>query len=97
VTNPGGGTALDARLSDELPKGARVLRVTTTRGACSRSATLVTCRLGALPPFATATVQVRARLTRLGRAVNHATVQSVSHDEITANNHARVTTQVVRR
>lgn len=97
VANPGGGTAFDARLSDELPRGARVLAVTTTQGTCTRRATLVACRLGAIRPFATATVGIRARLTRVGRAVNHATVQSVSYDEITANNHARATTQVVRR
>ena len=32
ISNAGGGTAFDARLSDELPKGARVLRLTTTHG-----------------------------------------------------------------
>jgi len=38
-----------------------------------------------------------ALLTRVGRAVNRASVQSASYDEIGVNNSASATTQVVRR
>ena len=99
--NLGPGSASEVVLTDPLPADASFVSVTTTQGSCTRtggkSDGLLTCNLGTINAFTTATVTVVVSPARAGTLTNTATVQAGTPDPDTTNNAATATTTVLPR
>lgn len=85
VTNNGPAAASGVVVSDTLPAGMTASSATSTVGTCSGT-TAITCNVGALATFATATITIVATTTTVGIFDNTATVTLAETDLITANN-----------
>lgn len=80
------------KLTDTLPEGVTVLSVTPSQGTCDES---ITCDLGAINSFQSATVQVQVKVEQAGSIVNTATVSPERPgDPNLVNNTASVETVV---
>ena len=62
VTNNGPQAATDAGLIDSLPLETRLVSHRTTQGSCKEEAGSLYCKLGTLPPNASATIEVEVKL-----------------------------------
>jgi uncharacterized repeat protein (TIGR01451 family) len=78
VVNDGPSTARDAAVADTYPSGFSGTSATTTVGACTTTATSLSCQLGTLAVGATATISVTGRVddAATGWLVNTATATS---------------------
>jgi uncharacterized repeat protein (TIGR01451 family) len=99
VQNNGPAAAQAATLIDPLPVDAAFVSASATQGACSRAGKgssdgVLTCTLGTIDAFRSATVTIVVRPTRAGTLTNTATVRSGSPDPNPANNTATATTTV---
>ena len=70
ATNRGPDTATNVQLADPAPHGLAYLEANASQGTCALMSSLVTCSLGSVPTGVTATVEVAARATEIGRSVN---------------------------
>jgi uncharacterized repeat protein (TIGR01451 family) len=102
VQNLGPGPATGVTLTDTLPADASFVSATTTQGSCTRTGSgksdgLLTCTLGTLNAFDSATVVIVITPSRAGTLSNTATVRAGTPDPDTANNTATATTTVIPR
>jgi uncharacterized repeat protein (TIGR01451 family) len=91
--NSGQSPALGASVTDDLPSGVTLLSVTSSRGNCQGSTTVV-CNLGDLPAGDLETITLRVHTTGAGNVTNTARLSVSSPDSNPANNSASVGTQV---
>lgn len=95
VTNAGPDAALNAVVTDKLPKGTTFVSATTANGTCTVKGTQLTCTLGGLSNGATATIELRVTApTKAGTISNVADVTSDVTDPNKANDSATQTTTV---
>jgi uncharacterized repeat protein (TIGR01451 family) len=88
IRNSGPERASGVVLSDQLPKGARLVSAVTPLGTCAATPVL-TCNLGLMPSGATATLTVQAQ-SRLRAITNTVTVSSQAADTNLGNDSAVV-------
>lgn len=81
-------------VSDSLPTGVTFNSATATQGSCTQSNGTVTCSLGTLGFYSSATVTINVTPTAAGTITNTATVTSDNPDSNSANNSATATTTV---
>jgi len=91
--NTGKSPALGVSVSDVLPTGVSLLSVSSTKGTCQGSATVV-CNLGDLPAGDHESITVKVHANGTGTLTNTATLAVSSPDANPANNTASVSTQV---
>lgn len=97
VTNLGPDTASAVVLQDTLPSGVTFVSATTSQGACTHAAGIVTCNLGTLAANGSATITITGTATTAGALNNTALVSSGAIDLNTANNSASIATKAVTR
>jgi uncharacterized repeat protein (TIGR01451 family) len=102
VQNLGPGPATGVTLADQLPANATFVSATATQGTCTRSGSgksdgLLTCALGSIDAFNSATVTIVVSPTRAGTLTNTATARAGNPDPNQANNSDTATTTVVAR
>ncbi|MFA4928398.1 MAG: hypothetical protein WC558_07770 [Patulibacter sp.] len=81
VTNVGGVTATDARMTDTMNRAARITRITPQQGECTIDGSSASCRLGAIAPGQTVTVDVRVTPESPGDLRNTVSVQAAGQGE----------------
>jgi uncharacterized repeat protein (TIGR01451 family) len=101
VQNLGPGHATGVMLTDQLPD-ATFVSATASQGSCTRTGGgkadgLVTCDLGTINAFASATVTIVVTPTRAGTLTNTASVTAGTPDPGAANNTSTATTTVAGR
>jgi uncharacterized repeat protein (TIGR01451 family) len=79
---------------DTLPSGTTLISATPTRGECTVAGGILTCDVGSLGVFVTATVTLTVRADELGTVINRAVVAGSVQDTAQANNTATDTTRV---
>ena len=89
----GQNPVLGASVSDVLPSGVTLLSVTTSRGSCQGSSTIV-CNLGDLPAGDLETISLNVHANAGGNFTNTATLSMTSPDPDASNNTANVQTAV---
>ena len=89
----GASPALGVSVSNVVPSGAGLLSVTTSKGSCTGTATVV-CNLGDLPAGALETITLKVHARTAGELTDTATLSTSSPDPNPANNTASVTTTV---
>jgi uncharacterized repeat protein (TIGR01451 family) len=89
----GQSPALGASVSDVLPSGVSLLSVTSSRGSCSGTATVI-CNLGDLPAGSLETIVLTVHARTTGVLTNSATLSTSSPDANPANNVASIATSV---
>jgi uncharacterized repeat protein (TIGR01451 family) len=99
VQNNGPAAAQAVTLTDPLPVDAAFVSASATQGVCSRAGKgtsdgLLTCALGTIDAFRSATVTIVVRPSRAGTLTNTVDVRSGSPDPNPANNTATATTTV---
>lgn len=101
VENLGPSPASGVTVSDNLPKGVRLVSATGPSGACATQGGNVTCAIGALNPTgvnyggAPASVTIVVVPERAGTIRNTATVKGDQKDPDAKNNKATATTRVL--
>ena len=80
VENTGPSTATGVSLSDTLPAGVTFESATSSQGACSELAGMVTCALGVLANGASANVEIEVTPQAAGTITNQASVTSTLND-----------------
>jgi uncharacterized repeat protein (TIGR01451 family) len=101
VENLGPSPASGVTVTDNLPKGVRLVSATGPAGACAVQGTKVTCAIGALNPTgvnyggAPASVTIMIAPESAGTIRNTATVKGDQKDPNTNNNKATATTRVL--
>jgi len=93
VSNAGPTPARGVTVEDRLGGGATVVSVSTSRGACSRSAP-VSCAVGALPVGGVATIAVVVEPSDAGTLTSEATVSGADDDPVPDNNDASASVRV---
>ena len=101
VQNLGPGHATSVLLTDQLPD-VTFVSATASQGSCTRTGGgktdgLVTCDLGTINAFGTATVTIVVTPTRAGTLTNTASVTASTPDRDAANNTSTATTTVAGR
>jgi uncharacterized repeat protein (TIGR01451 family) len=101
VGNLGPGAASGVILTDQLPD-VTFVSATASQGSCTRSGGgksdgLVTCALGTISPFGSATVTIVINPSKAGTLTNTASVTASTPDPNAANNTSTATTTVVPR
>jgi uncharacterized repeat protein (TIGR01451 family) len=86
VTNRGPAVADNVVLTNTLPSGVTFISATTTLGACTPQANLLTCALGNLNALTSATVAITIRPNAVGPLTNSTDVTASRLDLIPANN-----------
>jgi uncharacterized repeat protein (TIGR01451 family) len=94
VTNRGPNPATNIRLTDQLPDTFNFVSVSTTQGACSNAAGVLTCDLATLASGARAQVTILASSTLLGTVTNRALITSDEVDLQPTNNATQLSTVV---
>jgi uncharacterized repeat protein (TIGR01451 family) len=94
--NAGWEPATNAILTDSLPSGLQFISATSSRGTCTQSAGVVTCTLGDLPPYQSATLTMEFKAIATGSYTNVAVAASATPDPNSTNNLARFATLVTR-
>jgi uncharacterized repeat protein (TIGR01451 family) len=103
VQNNGPGAANEVTLTDQLSADAAFVSATATQGSCSRAGKgtsdgVLTCALGTIDAFQSATVTIVVSPTRAGATLtNTAAAQSSSTDPAPANDTATATTTVLKK
>nr|MBF6619705.1 DUF11 domain-containing protein [Patulibacter sp.] len=90
VANVGGVTATDVRMTDTMNADVRVSRATAERGTCTIDGRATDCRLGAVAPGQTVTVDVRVIPQAPGELRNTVTVQAVGQGETQVSDNTAV-------
>jgi uncharacterized repeat protein (TIGR01451 family) len=85
ASNAGPEQANDVTITAELPQGLMAGSVVESPGPCSLESGIV-CRVGALPPGASAQVRILAAVTREGSQVVRAGVAARQNDPVPENN-----------
>ncbi len=101
VSTLGSGAASGVILTDQLPD-VTFVSATASQGSCTRSGGgksdgLVTCALGTIDPFVSATVTIVISPSKAGTLTNTASVTASTPDPNTANNSSTATTTVVAK
>lgn len=102
VQNLGQGAADGVSVTDELSADAVFVSATASQGLCTRAGGgsrdgIITCALGTMTAFSTATVTIVVSPSRAGTTLtNTATVRANTPDPNTANNSATTTTSVAK-
>ncbi len=91
--NSGQNPALGASVTDVLPSGVTLLSVSSTRGTCGGTTTVV-CNLGDLPAGDLEKITLTVHMSAAGNLTNTATLSVSSPDSNPDNNTSSVTTQV---
>jgi uncharacterized repeat protein (TIGR01451 family) len=81
-------------VTDTLPSGTTLISATPMRGDCTVAGGILTCDVGSLDVFVTATVTLTVRADELGTVINRAVVSGSVQDTAQANNTATDTTRV---
>jgi len=89
----GQSPALSATVSDVLPSAVTLLSVTSSRGTCQGTSTVV-CNMGDLPAGDLETITLKVHSKAAGNLTDTATLSLSSPDPNLANNTASVVTQV---
>jgi uncharacterized repeat protein (TIGR01451 family) len=89
----GQSPALGVSVSDVLPPGVTLLSVTSSKGSCQGTATVI-CNLGDLPAGDLETITLTVHTNATGTLTNNATLSTSSQDPNLANNVASSVTQV---
>ncbi len=98
ITNAGPSLAPNTIMTDTLPAEVTFVSVSTSRGSCSGSTTVV-CNLGSLSSGGSATVTIVGKANSIPtttgrRATNTATVKSDAPDPNLGNNTARASNEI---
>ena len=93
VRNSGAAAATSAAATIAVPNGLQLLSSSATQGACTNSATQVTCNLGSIAAAATSTVTLSLRAPSAGQFTSNVTV-SAANDGNTANNTVQATINI---
>lgn len=93
VTNPSANATTNVAVTDTLPIGTSLVSVTPSRGVCAGT-TVLSCSLGTLAAFESATIAVVVSLSAQGLISNTASVSSNSYDPDQTNNSVTGSTTV---
>ena len=94
VSNGGPQTAPSATMSDNLPASVNFVSVTPSQGSCSGTS-LISCALGDLPAFSSATVTLVVTPTVTGTLSNTAFAAASAIDPNQLNNSATASTMIL--
>jgi uncharacterized repeat protein (TIGR01451 family) len=89
----GQSPALGASVSDVLPSGVSLLSISSSRGSCSGTATVI-CNLGDMAAGSLETIVLAVHARTTGILTNSATLSTSSPDANPSNNVASITTSV---
>ncbi|MBA4148927.1 MAG: DUF11 domain-containing protein [Verrucomicrobia bacterium] len=92
--NGGWETATNSTITNWLPAGLEFVSATSSRGTCSESAGIVTCALGDLPPYQSATLTMEFKAIATGSFTNVAIAASATPDPNSTNSEASFTTVI---
>lgn len=92
--NGGWNTATNATITNRLPAGLQLISAASSRGTCTQSAGIVTCALGDLPPYQSATLTMEFKAMATGSYTNVAVATSASPDPNSTNNQTNFVTLV---
>lgn len=99
ATNAGPSNASAATVSDTVPSSVTAVSATTTAAGwtCSVSGQTVTCTNPSMPPGATATINVKGRVSsaQASSISNTATISTTATDPVSTNNSSTSSTNVV--
>ncbi len=90
VNNSGPSTATNVTVTDTLPAGVSLVRVTSSQGNC----TALPCVLGTMNSGTTATVAIEANANETGTYLNTATVAATEADPNPADNTASASVNI---
>lgn len=93
VTNNGPSPAYDVKITDILPVSLTLISANPSQGSCQGTLT-VTCELGILDSFSTASIEIITMSTAVGSIVNSAAVMSITSDPNLNNDVATMTTNI---
>jgi uncharacterized repeat protein (TIGR01451 family) len=93
--NDGPSATNGVTLTDRLPSGVTFVSANSTKGACTRTGSTVTCSLGKLNNGEAATVTIIVRPTREDTITNAVSVRGDVTDPNSSNNTAGVRTRVM--
>ncbi|MEW6682907.1 MAG: DUF11 domain-containing protein [Nitrospirota bacterium] len=95
VYNAGPNTATNVSVTDTLPAGVDLVTFYVSQGTgCTQGTGTVTCNLGTLTKWSSATVTIVVKPTTAGTLTNTAAVSSTTHDPSSGNNTSTATTTV---
>jgi uncharacterized repeat protein (TIGR01451 family)/uncharacterized repeat protein (TIGR02543 family) len=96
VSNDGPDNATSVTLTDHLPAGVGFVSATPSQGGCGNSSGTVTCNLGGVVAFDSATVDISVTAPMaVGQISNSASVNAAEADPDNTNNSATETTDVI--
>ena len=95
VTNNGPALVGGVSLTDPLPAGVAISNVIASAGSCTSGAT-VSCALGTLAPFASASVTIVVRTQSTGVLVNSPSTTAVVRDPSLSNNQVAINSTVLK-
>src|SRR5262245_35515281 len=96
VANDGPDAASSVAVSDVLPAGVGFVSATTSQGACANLSGTVTCALGTLAEFDSATIDIAVTgPSVVGQISNTVSVATADTDPDGTNNSSTETTEVV--
>ena len=87
VSNTGDGTALKATVTDTIPDGLAITKVTPSVGTCSTAGQNVSCALGDMAKAATAkiVINVKTSAAKCGTVTNTGTVKADNNAAVDSN------------
>ena len=94
--NGGWETATNTTITNWPPAGIEFVSATSSRGTCSQSAGLLTCALGDLPPYQSATLTMEFKAIATGSYTNVAVAASATPDPNSTNSQASFITLVTQ-
>lgn len=95
VTNNGPDDAVMARMVDILDPTVIFVSATPSQGVCNEAALVVTCDLGTIPAFSSATIVIEVIPTEVGTVTNEVVVTSVIGDPNLDDNTVVIVTTVI--
>lgn len=92
----GAGKATNVVVTDQLPAGVTVRQITTTKGSCAQSGSVVTCSLGDFANGATATITLAVSAPPTAGAItNTVSIDPNETDVVPGNDSASVQSNVI--
>jgi uncharacterized repeat protein (TIGR01451 family) len=94
VRNNSSAKATGVVVTDTMPSGVPFVSVSSTKGNCTRSGNIVTCRIPSLAAAASASITLNLKPTASGTISNTATAQANEPDSNPANNSSTESTTI---